>query len=390
MSAFPTKFIHENQFVGVSEITESDKEGCSSLEDQTAESSASSGSSMFNYTLAEQVSAGLADRQVIAALSRQSWLQRESSVRPAHCSVGATAPMLTRLRSSIGGVDTLLIGGALVAGLTYIFVFDSSTREIDPSPALMTTLSEMHSDIIPLRSRQSSPPWLRSRGIDKPDGTKAIRVSDYDQGSFMQALPPSHNRPSESDARAVQAALVAERHTRRSKTIRVAAPQVEVYSPDASTMLPAESLSAAAKPSIEPSSNPPQRPADVPEPAGRIVLVESSSQIAVDLAHQAVPLPRPSPKLKPKAMTAAPFQTPSRSPLVRDSNARVRSYAMPADKPELTAAAVSSQSSASTAASTTAPSADRRNPVPPSDSADPPAAGNWWKKLLSQFQPGAE
>src|SRR5215831_6400227 len=218
MSTFPTKFIHPNHFAGHSDFA---KDGRSqrhrSSEDQLGGTSASGGSSIFDYTFTEQLS----DRHAVAAFIRQNWLQCKSGLRPPHASVSINArklaSMSTRLNNSVAG---LLTGGLLVAGVTYISSFDGSPPDVNQTSALMTTLGEMWLDTIPPRSPQSSPPWIKSHGIDRSDGIRPTRESEHDfQASPLQAFTSSDNRPNESGVTGFQLTLDSESRTSNSKTI---------------------------------------------------------------------------------------------------------------------------------------------------------------------------
>ena len=308
-------------------------------------------------------------------------------MRLPHHSVEAKAripmPMLIRSSSSVSGVDTLLIGGAIVAGLTYVFAFDSSPPDIAQASALMTTFSEMPSHT-PAPSPQSLPPLIESRGI------KAMTEAEYEfQAPSLHASTRSESRLNGSDVTTLQSTFDSESRTTKTRTIVVAArPLLEASSPNAGTMPPMESRSVPVRPSIDRSPRPPQRLAGVPEPTDRIMLAEQpASQIVHEMA-QAVPLPRPSPKLRPKAATTAPVQTSSLSPLRHDGDVPDPFASVPAAKPKLTVAAARRQAPASSAVPTSAPLADGRNPVASPDSAEPLAANNWWRQLLALLQPG--
>jgi hypothetical protein len=389
MSTFPAKSIHQNHFAGGAEPTEGNKEVRSqkrpSFEDHIVGTSASGRSSVFNYTLAEQPPERTADRHAVAAVIRQSWLQSQAGVRLPHDSVETKTriptPMLIRSSSSISGVDTLLIGGAIVAGLIYIFAFDSSPPDIGQASALMTTFSEMPSHI-PAPSPQSLPPLIESRGI------KAMIEAEYEfQTPSLHVSTRSESRLNGSDVATLQSTF--DSGTTKTRSIVVAArPLLEASPPNAGTMPAKEWRSVPVKPSIDRSRKPPQRVAGVPEPTDLIMQVEQpASQIVHEMA-QAVPLPRPSPKLRPKAATTAPVQTSSLSPLRHDGDVLDPFSSVPAAIPKVTAAAARSRAPASAAVPTTAPLADGLNPVASSDSAEPPTASNWWRRLLALLQPG--
>jgi len=202
-------------------------------------------------------------------------------------------PILTGLRGSASAICKLLIGGAIVAGVAYIFAFDSSP-DIDQRSVLMATFSEM---------------------------------------------------PSHSYARYLQSSL----------SVAATGSSLGASPPDVGKMSPVEPLPVAVNLPIERLTELPQRLGRVPEPPDRILPVESEPQI-IHRIPQTVPLPRAYPKIRPKPATTAPVQTSKLSSLAYNGIARDSAPPRPGAKPKLTATATSNQAPPTAAPSVAAQS----------------------------------
>jgi len=393
MSNLPAGSIRQNRLVGGAEPTEGNKKGPfherTSFEDEIVRTSVSGSSLAFDYTLAKPLSGCTADRRTVAALIRKHWLRRDSGVRISDDSFETAhmpTPTLTWSRSSASGVGTWLIGAATVAGLAYIFTFDSSSPDIAERSALVATFGETRSHT-PAPPTESPPPVVNFRGIDTPPRMKATIDTEYQfPAPSLQASTRSGTKPNDGDVTALQSKLDSESRISKSGTIVTPTrSSLGVSTPDVGKMPPMDLPSASVKPSIDGSPEPRQRLGGVQKPPDLITLVESESQIVQEI-QQAVPLPRAYPKLRPKSATTAPVRTSKLSSLRYDGIARPSASSGPGAKPELAATDKSNQAPPSAAAPTGAPSATGQNPAASSKSANPPAASNWWRELLALFE----